>query len=703
MQAETPDQSSFGTVVRTRALVIFGLAGMAVTQPLLGLFGSNPEFFVAGNYTSAQVIAFALIVMALPAVIGTALVAAVAAIDRRAGTITFVVVVGLLGAALVLVVLRRTGIGSVVLALGLIGGAAVVWLVLRTTPGRLLASYLAVANVLFVGLFVFASQSSELVFGASNDDIGEVSVPAVGGPVVVVVLDEFPAATIMRGDGTINADRYPGFADLASVSTWYRNASTQDNLTHRSVPSILDGRLPDDDDLPIVADHPRSLFTLLGPEMPIVNYESVTDLCPDEFCGSTQSSSLMQALEDASIVYGHRVLPGSLRDGLPEIDNSWGSFGADTATGGGSPSSSDPGQADRSDRPTYIEQAYTRWTSLGADERSPSGQAGIMQDQIGMITDEPAVHFAHVAMPHRPWVLSRTGVTSSYVPELIRDPADPAYEFETRLEFQIHSMQVGAADGLITELLDTLRSLPDWDETLLVVTSDHGTNLTGEDFGRMRVTDANREEVYRVPLFIKAPGQTDGLVDDQSAQSLDVLPSIVDLLDIEADWEFDGHSLYDGSVAHTEPQVSTDVDAVLDIARDRSAQFPNGDDWVGLAAVGDHGELVGRDVDEFAAGDPSEWSIALRDAELFASLPSETGQAPFALTGTVTGSADPPELLVAINGRLAGVVGGYRPDGDEWSFYGYVADLYREGSNEVTVYEVAGDGDDVTLREVAQP
>jgi len=206
-----------------------------------------------------------------------------------------------------------------------------------------------------------------------------------------------------------------------------------------------------------------------------------------------------------------------------------------------------------------------------------------------------------------------------------------------------------------------------------------------------------------VPLFIKAPGQTDGLVDDQSAQSLDVLPSIVDLLDIEADWEFDGHSLYDGSVAHTEPQVSTDVDAVLDIARDRSAQFPNGDDWVGLAAVGDHGELVGRDVDEFAAGDPSEWSIALRDAELFASLPSETGQAPFALTGTVTGSADPPELLVAINGRLAGVVGGYRPDGDGWSFYGYVADLYREGSNEVTVYEVAGDGDDVTLREVAQP
>ena len=48
------------------------------------------------------------------------------------------------------------------------------------------------------------------------------------------------------------------------MSTWFRNASSQHNLTHRAVPSILDGRLAADGTLPTYADHPRNLFTLLG-------------------------------------------------------------------------------------------------------------------------------------------------------------------------------------------------------------------------------------------------------------------------------------------------------------------------------------------------------------------------------------------------------------------------------------------------------
>ena len=60
-------------------------------------------------------------------------------------------------------------------------------------------------------------------------------------------------------------------------------------------------------------------------------------------------------------------------------------------------------------------------------------------------------------------------------------------------------------------------------------------------------------------------------------------------------------------------------------------------------------------------------------------------------------AAEPPELLAAVNGRIAGVVGGYRPGADGWSFTGYVADLYRDGDNDVELYEVRGDGSSVTL------
>ena len=99
-----------------------------------------------------------------------------------------------------------------------------------------------------------------------------------------------------------------------------------------------------------------------------------------------------------------------------------------------------------------------------------------------------------------------------------------------------------------------------------------------------------------MPLFIKAPGQTTGEIRDDSAQTIDIVPSIVDLLDIEVDddWEFDGHSLYDGSDPNVAPRVSTDVDEVLALAQRRSEEFA-GDDWIGLAAVGENGDLVGQD------------------------------------------------------------------------------------------------------------
>ncbi len=482
------------------------------------------------------------------------------------------------------------------------------------------------------------------------------------------------------------------------MSTWFRNASSQYNLTHRAVPSILEGRLADRDDLPTAADHPRNLFSLLGHDVPVRRYESVTDMCPTDVCAPPPRQPLSQAIEDASVVYGHRVLPSSLRDELPSIDNSWGAYGAQDDGAEDSLVAQVKAADDEGD--SLVDRAYARWRGLAADEKSPLGQAGVLRDEIAAITGEPAVHFVHVALPHRPWVLSPAGVVTSYSPELITDPDEPGYDFAARQEYQLHSMQVGAADTLVGELVDHLRSTPAWEDTLLVVTSDHGTNLTPPNIGRMKVTDANREEVYRVPLFIKAPGQTTGEIDDTSAQNLDVLPTIVDLLDAEVDWEFDGHSLVDGSTAHTAPKVSTDVDAALAIAEGRAEDFPLGDDWTALAAVGAHGDLVGTAVDEAALGAPSRLDVELAQADELADLPTDDGEVPFVLAGTITGtSSEPPELVVAVNGTIAGVTGGYRRHGDGWAFTAFVGDVYRDGANDVALYEVAADG--VTLRPLA--
>ena len=91
-------------------------------------------------------------------------------------------------------------------------------------------------------------------------------------------------------------------------------------------------------------------------------------------CAPPPRQPLGQALEDASIVYGHRVLPSALRDELPAIDNSWGAYGAADEP------DDDLVRQVRDGRPTtattLVGRAYAKWQGLAADERSPLGQAG---------------------------------------------------------------------------------------------------------------------------------------------------------------------------------------------------------------------------------------------------------------------------------------------------------------------------------------
>jgi hypothetical protein len=687
--------------MRARGLIILGLSGLALAQPLLDLFGQNPEFFVAGNYTRAQIVWFAVIITLVPPLLLIAATELAMLVSRRLGTVVFTAAVVALSAAFALGLARTLGFDQLVLVavLAVLVGSAVAVVVFRSRSGRLFLSYLAVANLFFFASFCFLSPSSELIAGAADPDLGRIDVPAPRGPVVIVILDELPAATLMRADGSLNADRFPGFAQLAASSTWFRNASSQYNLTHRAVPSILDGMLADREDLPNWGDHPRNVFSLLADQMPVHRYESVTDLCPPTACAPPPRRPLRQALEDASIVYGHRVLPETFRDELPPIDNSWGSYGAqDMAAADDDLLREEDGAAEDAGGTSLIDRAYARWRSLGADERSPRGQAAVLRQRIEEIDAPPALHVLHVALPHRPWVLSRTGIGTSFVPRRITDPGAPGYDFSVRMEYQLHTMQVGAADALVGVLIEHLRALPTWEDTLLVVTSDHGTNLTPPNIGRMKVTDDSREEVFRVPLFIKAPGQTTGEVRDDAVQNLDVAPTIVDLLDADLDWRFDGHSLYDGSTSHTPPKVSTDVDAVIAIAERRAEQFPFGDSWTALAAVGDNGDLVGSDVTDFEVGAESRHRAVLDQAELLDDLPTANGEMPFVLGGTIRGaSSEPPELVVSVNGTIAGVVGGYRRRGEEWSFTGYVADYFVPGSNAVALFEVVRHGDRVVL------
>ena len=104
-------------------------------------------------------------------------------------------------------------------------------------------------------------------------------------PVVVVVFDEFPTDDLLGPDGRIDAERFPNFAELASMSTWFPNGHTQYDSTFKAVPSILDGRLPRPATAADVRSHKPSVFHLMDRlAYEVFKVESSSAVCPPAIC-----------------------------------------------------------------------------------------------------------------------------------------------------------------------------------------------------------------------------------------------------------------------------------------------------------------------------------------------------------------------------------------------------------------------------------
>lgn len=681
------------------AAVLFGLAGVAITQPILDLFGNNPTFFVAGNYGRRNTVAFALVVAIVPAAVVFGVTALFRLVSRRSSALAHGIGVGVLAALFGLVLCRTIGIDATVpvFALAALLGAAVAAAEGRYPTVRRFLAYLALGNLAFLVLFLFASPTTELLRGAAYADAGAVRVPPLEGPVTVVVLDEFPLAALMRPDGTINEVRYPNLALLAGETTWFRNASAEIPSTYVSVPEILSGVRSDDGDLPILRDHPRNLFTLFGQRYPINNYEVVTDMCPPDSCGRPPGQPVSQALSDAAVVYRHRVLPEPMREGLPAIDQGWGDFGGDlgaetSVTDGPMPTTSS-GEPD----------PMARMAEVPETDGGQLGQSTALRRQTQLITADPSINLVHVLLPHHPYVLTPWGVTSSnkWVPGTMPPPDDPRHERAFAELYGMQAMQVAAIDQMVGEIVAHLKQTGAWDTGTFVLLSDHGIDITAPNFTRtVRDEDRNEDGILRIPLFIKAPGQTAGEVRDEPATTLDVLPSLIDILDIEAGWDMDGHSLFDGSEPGYDRVLSSDsFEDGLDYVARQQEHLPEGDSWASVLAIGEQGDLVGAQVADHDVGAPSDlaWNGDVV-AEALADPAAAGGVAPVQVRGHVSGTDDePPDLVVALDGTISATIGGYTRIDEGWGFTGVLGPEVEGGADEVVAYEVERTGDRVTL------
>ena len=106
----------------------------------------------------------------------------------------------------------------------------------------------------------------------------------------------------------------------------------------------------------------------------------------------------------------------------------------------------------------------------------------------------------------------------------------------------LHDASIQSSDRAFGELLALLEKRGDADNTIFVITSDHG-ELLGEDGARWGHEIHIADPVLRTPLILAGPGLPEGARVAGLTRSLDILPTLLDLLGLRTDATLHGTSL----------------------------------------------------------------------------------------------------------------------------------------------------------------
>ncbi|CAN5537001.1 hypothetical protein BH20ACT19_BH20ACT19_03750 [soil metagenome] len=702
------DRGSAGRLPTTREALL-GFAHLAVlctaalAQPLFSLLSQNPEFFAARGSTPTDIVAFGLLLVVVPPFVLLAIELLVGLFGPRARRGAHLTLLGLL-AALLFIQLAKKAIGApdaVLLALAVAVGAAVALAYARAEPARTFVSVLIPVPVVFLAIFLFISPVSRITLA------GEAEAKAIGDiprtPVVMVVFDELPSTSLMDARMRVDAGRYPGFAALARDATWFRGAHTIYDSTTRAVPAIMDGTYPEQEELPTSAEHPNSIFTLLGNSHRMNVSEEATSVCPRDLCDDARlDEPLVERLgsmtSDLGLVYAHVVAPPDIESDLPSVSDTWGGFGGEEggeadATGAGAGSGDSEPNA-RANLNGNRRKRFEEWVA------AVEGGGG-----------KPALNFKHTLLPHVPWQYLPDGrlyrqEADDPIPNLSRQSYEDPAQFD-QLQMR-HLLQLGFADLELRELLARLKQTGTYDESLIVVTADHGVAFQQGRFDRRRADRDSVDEITPVPLFVKRPDQRRGVVDDSVVETTDVVPTILDVLGVERPEGMDGRSAFSAAVRERdevrvferglEEEIHLSREQFeaerAQALREKVATFGVGADGPErIYRNGPNLELIGRQAAAIDTGRDSDGEASLVDAESLEDVDTEGRVLPTWVVGRVAGGGGPKrDIAVVVDGTVRGVGNTFElaTGGGEIFAVLLPPSALRDGRNEVEVYEVVG-------------
>jgi len=353
-----------------------------------------------------------------------------------------------------------------------------------------------------VALCLSISMSLSVALGLSNDigASGPTAAPRRAGPgLVLIILDTVSACDV--GLSTRGGGATPRINALAAAGVRFANARTTAPWTQPAVASILTGRLPSRHGVLRLDDVLPARELTLAEVLSGAGFRTggvISNMLLEERFGVAQGFEHW----DADAVAGHRGITSA-----------------------------------------KVTAAAIRW--------------------LARRNDEPFLLLVHYFDPHlvyhdHPGITFANGYHGPLRPAMgiwrLREARARMTEADVAYLRALHAEEVAWVDSSVGRLLDALDQQGLTRRTTVMLVADHGEEIM--EHGWIGHTRSLHDELIHVPLIIRSPGAARGLVLDDPVSVVDLLPTALDLVGVDAPRrELDGRSL--APLLRPEPSAST--------------------------------------------------------------------------------------------------------------------------------------------------
>jgi arylsulfatase A-like enzyme len=359
------------------------------------------------------------------------------------------------------------------------------------------------------GLFIFSPSMVGFFFPKSSrlSVCGMINAANEKKPNIIILLfDELSLMEMLGAEDQINKKLFPNFSKLSKESIWFPHAYAVASQTHLNVPSIFTGILPSKDNLPPNrASHPNSLRNLLE--------QRGYNIYAKEECTNLFDSRIYRKnvfFRDLSIIFLNVMLPPAVISSMniPSITHSWSDFFDDKKS-----------------------------------EQNTDFKINEFLDFVNR--KERFFAYYHFPIPHWPYKYLYNGALHNLGQFGFRDDGEflPNDRDVINMVKMQYLQQACYADTVLGEVLEKMKLKKIYDDSVLIVLSDHG--IVNEQGMRRKIYSADNisYDIACVPLFMRIPDEKNEIKSDL-ARHVDILPTLMHSLNWDIPWRTDGKSLW---------------------------------------------------------------------------------------------------------------------------------------------------------------